>query len=253
MNRTALPYLVGHRGARGEAPENTLPSFQIAMDAGLRAIELDVRLTRDGTLVVLHDASLQRTTGAAGLVRNLEYAALEQLDARQGGPGWSVPVKIPTLDQVVAQCHPDTEFQFEVKGGESSAYLSRVAENLTNLIQRHSMAARTIVTSSDSQFLRLMAQVSPRQSRGLVCEARSFNLVGRTRALGCQWLIPHYSLVKAGLMRRARDAGLRVSVWTVNDLVEAERLAGLGVDSLITDFASGFAAHFAARMQRRGD
>src|SRR5690606_36975186 len=100
-------------------------------------------------------------------------------------------------------------------------------------------------------FLRMMATQAPNVMRGYVCQYRYLQPTRRTAALGCRWLIAHYALVNEKLMERARRRGLKVSVWTVNDLREAERLAALGVDSIITDYPTSFNAHFNSREQRR--
>ena len=91
------PALVGHRGARGEAPENTLASFQVAVEAGVTEMELDVRLSSDGQLIVLHDSDVTRTTGVRGNVRQYTRAQLGVMDARRNTPGWHSPTGIPSL------------------------------------------------------------------------------------------------------------------------------------------------------------
>lgn len=246
-----FPAIVGHRGARGEAPENTLVSFQVAAEAGVKAIELDVRMSADGQLIVVHDPKVDRTTWHTGPVRQFTQAELRLLDARRNTPGWHSPVGIPTLAEVVDMCPPEMGFQFEVKGGDDRAYLSRLAHNLRLLIVDKRLHNRVVVTSSHTGFLRMMAVQAPNVMRGYVCEYRYLQPTRRTAALGCRWLIAHYSLVTPRMMQRARKRGLRVSVWTVNDLREAERLVALGVDSIITDYPTSFITHFTQQEQRR--
>ena len=246
-----FPAIVGHRGARGEAPENTLAGFQVAVEAGVKAIELDVRMSADGQLIVVHDAKVDRTTWHTGPVRRFSQAELGLLDARRNTPGWHSAVGIPTLAEVVDACPPDMGFQFEVKGSSDRAYLSRLAHNLRLLIVERRMHHRAVVTSSHTGFLRMMAAQSPNIMRGYVCEYRYLQPTRRTAALGSRWLIAHYSLVSPRLMQRARKRDLKVSVWTVNDLKEAERLVSLGVDSIITDYPTSFIAHFTSRADRR--
>tara|TARA_A100001391_G_scaffold194850_1_gene171555 strand:- start:6328 stop:7080 length:753 start_codon:yes stop_codon:yes gene_type:complete len=244
-----IPTIVGHRGARGEAPENTLAGFQVALEAGVTEVELDVRLSRDGHLIVVHDRNVTRTTGERGKVHHYTLAQLGVLDARQNTPGWHSPVCIPSLREVVALCGPDMRFQFEVKGAESPL-LHRLAHRLVALIDELGLEQRAVVTSSHTGFLRMLADMTPRIQRGYVAEYRYQQPTRRAAALGCTWLMPRHSLVNEALMRRARRRGLKVSTWTVNDLAEAQRLAKLGVDGIITDFPTSFIAHF---HQRRGD
>lgn len=247
----AFPALVGHRGARGEAPENTIAGFMVAVEAGVKAIELDVRMSADGQLVVLHDARVDRTTWHAGQARRFSQAELGLLDARRNTPGWHSPVGIPTLADAVDACPASIGFQFEVKGGDDRVYLNRLAHNLRLLIEERQLHHRVVVTSSHTGFLRMMALQAPQISLGYVCQYRYLQPIRRCTALGCHWLIAHYGLVDTRLVARARQRGLKISVWTVNDLREAERLAALGVDSIITDFPTSFAAHFSSREQRQ--
>lgn len=248
---SGFPELVGHRGARGEAPENTVAGFLVAVEAGVKAIELDVRMSADGQLMVLHDARVDRTTWHSGQARHFSQAELGLLDARRNTPGWHSPVGIPTLAEAVDACPDSIGFQFEVKGGDDRAYLERLAHKLRQLIEERQLHHRVVVTSSHTGFLRMMALQAPEVSLGYVCQYRYLQPLRRCTALRCQWLIAHYELVDARLVARARQKGLKLSVWTVNDLREAERLAALGVDSIITDYPTSFAVHFDKRAQRQ--
>lgn len=241
---TALaPRIVGHRGARGEAPENTLAGFQMALEAGVGEVELDVRLSRDGHLIVVHDSNLKRTTGERGEARHYTLHQISGLDARLNTPGWHSPVRIPSLREVVEYCGPAMRFQFEVKGA-ARPLLHRLAHQLIDLIDQLDLYSRVVVTSSHIGFLRMVGTMTSRLERGYVSDSRYQQPTRRAAALGCAWLMPRYTLVNEALMRRARRRDLKVSTWTVNDLSEAERLARLGVDSIITDFPTSFMAHF---------
>ncbi|ARB45511.1 glycerophosphodiester phosphodiesterase [Alloalcanivorax xenomutans] len=245
-----FPTIVGHRGARGEAPENTLAGFQVAVAAGAGEIELDVRLSADGHLIVLHDSDLKRTTGQKGHARHFTLAQLNLMDARVNTPGWHSTVGVPSLREVVALCGPAMRFQFEVKGADR-AILHQLAHQLTHMIDQDGLRERVVITSSHTGFLRMVATMAPHLERGYVSEYRYQQPTRRAAALGCRWLMPHHSLVSPRLMRSARRRGLKVSTWTVNDLNEAERLARLGVDGIITDFPTSFLAHFRGKDQRQ--
>jgi len=242
-------WIVGHRGARGEAPENTLAGFQIAIDAGAPEIELDVRLSRDGHLIVMHDKNVNRTTWNKGAVRRYTQAELNLFDARRNTPGWHMATGIPSLAEVVQFCPPDMRFQFEVKT-DTRERLHQKAVRLKQLIEDMQLQDRVVVTSSDTDFLRMLGTISDAISRGYVCEYRYLQPTRRAYSLGCDWLISHYSLINKRLMQSAQRHRLKVSVWTVNDLNEAERLTRLGVDSIITDFPTSFMHHFESRSAR---
>lgn len=246
---STFPTIVGHRGARGEAPENTVAGFQVALEAGVTEIELDVRLSRDGHLIVVHDANVTRTTGERGKAHHFTLSQLEVLDARRNTPGWHSPLGIPSLREVVDLCGPSMRFQFEVKGADR-AILHRLAHQLVDFITQRQMNDRVVVTSSHTGFLRMLGTMTAHIERGYVAEYRYQQPTRRAVALGCTWLMPRHTLVTPALMRRARRRNLKVSTWTVNDLNRAERLVALGVDGIITDFPTSFITHFQRRAAR---
>ena len=248
---STFPTIVGHRGARGEAPENTAAGFQVAMEAGVTEIELDVRLSRDGHLIVVHDANVTRTTGERGKAHHYTLSQLEVLDARRNTPGWHSPLGIPSLREVVDLCGPSMRFQFEVKGADR-VILHRLAHQLVDFINQRQMNDRVVVTSSHTGFLRMLGTMTAHIERGYVAEYRYQQPTRRAVALGCTWLMPRHTLVPPALMRRARRRNLKVSTWTVNDLTRAERMVELGVDGIITDFPTSFIAHFERRAARKG-
>lgn len=247
---STFPTIVGHRGARGEAPENTAAGFQVAMEAGVTEIELDVRLSRDGHLIVVHDANVTRTTGERGKAHHYTLSQLEVLDARRNTPGWHSPLGIPSLREVVDLCGPSMRFQFEVKGADRTI-LHRLAHQLVDFINQRQMNDRVVVTSSHTGFLRMLGTMTAHIERGYVAEYRYQQPTRRAVALGCTWLMPRHTLVTPALMRRARRRNLKVSTWTVNDLTRAERMLELGVDGIITDFPTSFIAHFERRSARK--
>ena len=247
---STFPTIVGHRGARGEAPENTAAGFQVALEAGVTEIELDVRLSRDGHLIVVHDANVTRTTGERGKAHHYTLSQLEVLDARRNTPGWHSPLGIPSLREVVDLCGPSMRFQFEVKGADR-AILHRLAHQLVDFINQRQMNDRVVVTSSHTGFLRMLGTMTAHIERGYVAEYRYQQPTRRAVALGCTWLMPRHTLVTPALMRRARRRNLKVSTWTVNDLTRAERMVELGVDGIITDFPTSFIAHFERRAARK--
>ena len=99
-----MTLIYGHRGAKGEAPENTLVSFVQCLQHGVRRCELDLHLSRDGELMVIHDPTLKRTTGRRGKVTQHDADDLSGYDARQGGPGWKEPCPIPRLSELFEKC-----------------------------------------------------------------------------------------------------------------------------------------------------
>lgn len=235
--------IVGHRGARGEAPENTLAGFEHALRAGVREIELDVRLSSDAHLIVVHDAEVDRTTWHAGPVLHHSRTQLSGMDARRNTPGWHSPLAIPALSEVIELCPADTRFQFEIKTLDR-VHQGTLAHNLKQLIDHYRLHERIVVTSSDQRLLRKVRLTEPQVALGLIAQYRFEQPLRRARALGCSWLIAHRNLVSRRLVRAVHKRSMRLSVWTVNDTQEAQRMAALGVDSLITDYPTRMLALF---------
>ncbi|ACO77684.1 Glycerophosphoryl diester phosphodiesterase [Azotobacter vinelandii CA] len=229
-----MTLIYGHRGAKGEAPENTLVGFQRCLEHGVRRCELDLHLSRDGELMVIHDPTLKRTTGRRGKVSEQDAAELANIDARQGGPGWVQPCPIPRLAELFEKCDFE-HWQLEVKSA-SRVRATRTVLAIQELVERHGLRERITVTSSSREVLRALRRLAPDLSRGLVAEYAWLDPLKAARNHGCELLALNWTLCTPERLKRARQMGLRVSVWTVNEPALMRRLADFGVDSLITDF-----------------
>lgn len=216
------PLLLGHRGSPRAHRENTLASFQAALNAGLDGVELDVRRARCGTLVVHHDAHL------------FDGRAIAECTFRELRPH-----PVPTLAEVLALVKDaDAYVNVELKY-ERAAPDDRVARS-AQLLTRYGLERHSVVSSFNPLLLRALKGAAPAIERGFLFH-REYRL-GRldavdrvARALGVAALHPHWRLVTPELMRLARVRGWRVNVWTVNDEAQARRLLDLGVDALIGD------------------
>lgn len=237
--------LIGHRGARQEAPENTLAGFRHLRTLGVRAVEFDIHLSRDGEMVIIHDAELSRTTSGHGLVREHSAAQLAALDATAqfrspataDGPGqaWSPREGVPTLAQVLAELGDFNHLELELKVQDEADEMAVVAA-LPSLWQQFALTGRARCTSFNPRLLHRLQQHAPALPRGFLSEADfAGDIVQVAQALGCDAIGPHASRVTPALVTRAHAAGLWVSTWTVNDREQALALAAMGVDGLITD------------------
>lgn len=238
--------LFGHRGAAGEAPENTLAGFAYARRAGVRAFEFDVRLAADGELVVLHDESPLRTTGVPGAVGSFTAAQLAALDARSIHTTWPEPVGIPTLAQVLA-AHPDMEaYQIEIKRAAAAA-LPVICRKLADLLDEFGMKGRTVVSSFEPDALVAMAAVDRGQALAYIGAYDSPAWVDQAVALGCVGAcIPLKSGTQA-VVDAAHAAGLQVTGWPGNSEDDLARLLTWGVESITSDFPSRALAYLAGR------
>jgi glycerophosphoryl diester phosphodiesterase len=234
--------LIGHRGARKEAPENTLEGFRHLRQLGIHHVELDVRLSKDEQLVVLHDSTVNRTTASNGYVHDFSAEELQQMDATKPIAHWPAVSGIPLLDTVISQWPELKSIQLEVKTADHNT-LSVIAHKLKELIQHHRLHSKAIVTSADQQLLTLMHQIAPRINRGFVAERFTRGPLEVCLSQQCSHLILNHHRCTQNLIRTAHQLGLEVSTWTVNDVNAARRLKSWGVDSIITDIPSTLLKH----------
>ncbi len=240
--------ILGHRGARLAAPENTIPAFRAALTEGADGVELDVRATADAALVCLHDGGLGRTTNGSGPVRDQRLAVVRGLDAgacfaRAGGyPFRGRGVRVPTLVEALDAVPPPALVDIEVKvRGEGPQGPQQVAERLAAVLDGRADHDRLLVSSFSRRVAAAAAQALPAVRVGLV----SSGLVPLGRALraaqaaGCSVLVaqaPAYFGPKArAAAARALADGVELAAWTVDDPVTVWRLAELGVHIVVSD------------------
>lgn len=226
----------GHRGARGEAPENTIAGARHAVARGTRHLEIDLRLSADDRLVVVHDSTLKRTAGEPGKVADRSAAALSKVDARADGPPW--PNKrgtgIPTMTALYRAVPEIRHWQLELKhlGRRRNAMLAAAA---VEWIREHRPSA--VVTSSEPDLICAVKELLPGQPTGYVSTTTSPEPI--LEACECDYLIAHWkTLSNRSLIRRLKRRGIHISAWTVNDASVIEQLFRSGVDSVITDYPS---------------
>lgn len=231
--RQHRPLIGGHRGASARAPENTLPSFALALEDGAEMIELDVHLTRDGQLAVIHDEMTERTTGMVGAVAELTMPQLRGLDAgAHKGEQWNGE-PIPELGDVFALVREHARglvlVNVEIKGGADAAPV------LLERIAAHDMAERVIISSFDPATVRAATERSTEVLGGLLVQQPAPDLVALARGVGASLVHVKHTYIDDGLVEMAHADGLGVLAWTVNRPDEMRRLAALGVDAILSD------------------
>jgi glycerophosphoryl diester phosphodiesterase len=221
--------VIAHRANAMVAPENTLASFQAALDVGADALEFDVRLSKDGVPVIMHDKRVDRTTNGHGLVSQLTYAQLRKLDAgSHKGPQFKGEV-VPTLDELLALARGKALLLCELKSPDL-----RLPRLVADALDKHQMAERTLVISFHPASLLAMKRLRPEQPIGLL--AYPYDPPGR-RALSAKAdaVLGFFGSLDRSAIRGAHRAGLEVLTWTVNDRAEMANMVAQGVDGLITD------------------
>jgi len=236
--REEWPVLVyGHRGARGEAPENTLVGFAHAQQVGVRAFELDVRLSADEQLVVMHDATVDRTTNATGAVAALTAAELGRLDARKTCPTWPEPVGVPTLDTVLESFAPIPHWAIEVKH-DTPERLERLCRLLVTAIEHYGMAERATVTSFDPVALDHMRRIAPDLPRAYIGAFDQPHFLQTALDLACRQIDVPIATGSTAVVRAAQGRGMRVTGWPGNSAEALRLLVEWGVDQVTTDYPS---------------
>lgn len=225
----------GHRGAKGEAPENTLPGFIHAYRHGIRHFELDLVLSKDGKPVLVHDLSVDRTTAQKGSISNYTAAELAAMDARHNTSSWPIPTGIPTLDDLLDQFGDIEHLQLEVKK-DNRQRLNILCNRLTEVIQHRNMYQTAAITSADTWFLKQIKRRNTNIRVGLVAERKFPRPLSMANRLGCDYLCINWKLCSKPLVEQAHRRGMHVSTWTVNRIHDMLQLEEMGVDSIITDF-----------------
>ena len=228
------PLVVGHRGAMGHAPENTFASFERALELGAGVVELDIHLSRDGQIVVIHDERLERTTDGRGLVGEHSLAELRRLDAGSWFARCFAAQRIPTLDEVLAWARDRTYLAIEIKNGP--VFYELIEAKLVELLARHRMRERALIISFDHYALRRVRELDDGLLTGLVYACRPVDQVAMAGAAGAGVLQPHWSFVTPEDVATAHAAGLKVNAWATSEPTELRRLLQAGVDAVTTDY-----------------
>lgn len=229
----------GHRGAAGEAPENTLAGIKHAIAAGIKNIEVDLRLSADSQLFLLHDRSLGRTAGINKNIDALTSHELHATDARLSCKHWSDPgpCPIPTLTELLTQT-PELEcIQLEIKS-DSSTNIVATVDALARELSNTTTASRVVVTSYDADILEALRQRASHIRLGLVAKQDLLAAFNTASALNCAFMCLHYDLIlncSEELIKTLTDCPMHISCWTVNCEEVALKLCKRNVDSIITD------------------
>lgn len=240
--------VIAHRGGSALRPESTLAAFDHAVELGADVLEMDVRASADGEIVVLHDTTVDRTTEGRGPVAALTLAELKKLDA---GYRWSVDggrtypfrgkgIRVPALAEVFAR-FPAMRMNIEIKPAEPA-----FAESLCRLVRRERRTDRVLVASMQDEALEAFRSACPEVATSMgPGEGRWFYaahfvhltaaISPRAAAFQMPYRLGEREVVTAGLIAAARNRNVRVHAWTVNDEQVMRRLIAIGVDGIITD------------------
>jgi glycerophosphoryl diester phosphodiesterase len=235
------PRWVAHRGAGKLAPENTLAAFRVGASFGYRAFECDVKLSADGIPFLLHDDTLQRTTNGNGLAAKFTWSELSHLDAGAWHGRGFTGEPLPSLETVARYClDNDFALNIEIKPtpGSEEGTGRIVAERATFLWRGAPHAP--LLSSFQPASLAAAMLAAPTLPRALLLDALRPGWLQLSKTLGCVAVVTAYSQLDIDVLTQIRGAGMHALVYTVNDPAEAQRLALLGIDAIITDAVDRF-------------
>ncbi len=241
-------WVIAHRGGAGLAPENTMVAFQNAVSMGVDMLEMDVHMTKDGHIVVIHDATVDRTTDGVGKVADMTLQEVQALDAgyrftRDGGityPYRGKGVRIPTLDDVLA-AFPHARMSIEIKPDDLT-----VTDKVVALVKKHYAESRVLLVSFNNEVVHRVRVIDPdivtgasRKEMYLFWGMTKLHLWRLYRPVPDVLQLPQrwkgHQVVTPSVVRAAHRLGMKVQVWTVDDPEDMKTLMGEGVDGIITD------------------
>ncbi len=221
--------VIAHRGASAVAPENTLVAYTKAIEMGADYAELDVRQTKDGAIVLMHDKTVHRTTGVKGFVWDFTLSELKKLDAGSWFGEEFRGEPIPTLQEVIRLAKGRMKLNIEVKISENEP---GIAQKVVDIVRSENFSKHCIITSFDMETINTFKRIAPDLKTGFIFEKEY-----HADVFEGTWdvLCSNSELVDAGFVQLAQESGKKIYVWTVNDREEMLRLIGLGANGVITD------------------
>lgn len=236
-------FVIAHRGANKFAPQNTIEAFRIACEQGSDGVETDIRITRDGKLVLCHNNTVNKTSNGKGKIAKLYFDELENLDFGSWFGSRYCNTVIPTLDAFL-EAMKGTDISIldiELKPVKSTN-ISFVAEVLYK-VNEYGLSDKLLISSFDEEILKKVKALDSNIKTGLLYPSVSDAVIRKVKSpiskavkYGYDYLLPQHSYVSEGLIRKAHKAGIKVAPWTVNDISLLDKLYAWDADGVITDY-----------------
>ena len=223
--------VIAHRGASTYAPENTYAAFDLALDLGARHLELDVQLSSDGHLVVIHDDKVNRTTNGDGAVSALSLQELQSLDAGAWFDAQYADERIPTFESLLERYRGRAHLHVEIKGKTTG-----LSERTADMIRSRGWAQDVTMTSFQIDKLEALRAYAPELPAGWLLREIDDAAISRAQTLGLAQLCPKADTVTRELVARLRNAGFRVRAWGVANEELMHRMVAAGVDGMTVNF-----------------
>jgi glycerophosphoryl diester phosphodiesterase len=228
---------IAHRGASGSAPENTIAAFDKALEMNADYIELDVQMSKDGRLVVIHDSTVDRTTNGTGMVKEMTLKELQCLDAGAWFHHTYQHQQIPTLEEVLDRYdHKEIGFLIELKDPE---LYPGIEIKIARVIEKAKNKNPIIVQSFDQQAIKRFCKVAPFIPTGILLNLWENPITDeklKKFASYVHYVNPYFSLVDTELVRRVKKHKMNIFTWAVNNRMTVQYLKDLNVDGIVTDY-----------------
>ncbi len=218
---------IGHRGAKGHQPENTLPSFQKAFSQNADGIELDVHICKTGEVVVIHDFTVDRTTNGTGLISEFSLADLKKLKIEK-------QFQIPTLEEVLEIVPSGKLINIELKGKNTAKPIVKIIENA--IAKNQFSNNNFLISSFDHEQLRQAFCLNSKLNFGVLTEDDLETAMEVAREILAKAIHPHFSLLTEQNVQEIQKQGFKIFPWTVNETEDIERIKDYKVNGIITDF-----------------
>lgn len=230
--------IIAHRGASARAPENTLAAFRLAAAERADAVELDVRLAADGSLVVIHDATLQRTTNGRGRVRSATLEEIRRLDAGGWFSAKYAGERVPTLEEVLAVVPSHMGINVELKADRGARGATELADRCCRLVAKSGRSDSVLITSFHHHLVAHAKRHFPHIPAGILLNPLRQSARSPVRialAMRADYIVFGSRALTKRLTRKAHEEGLRVAEYTVNTYPRLLRAERYGVDAVITN------------------
>lgn len=232
MKRTSI---WAHRGASGYAPENTLEAFEKAIELKADGIELDVQLTKDGELVIIHDETVDRVSDGRGWVKDFTFEELRSLNVNKRFPEYG-NVQIPSLEEVY-QLVKQSSLVINVELKNGVIFYKELEEKVIELTSKYELQERVIYSSFNHYSVMRLKKLEPSVKVGFLYEDGYLNMPEYAAAHGVAALHPAlYNLQYPNFIEECKTKNIKVRPWTVNEINEMKLLCEYGVDAIITNY-----------------
>lgn len=218
-----------------------MASFAKGLELGADLIELDIHMSRDGHLVVMHDGDVSRTTDGQGHLKDMTLAEIKKLDAGIRFGERFCGERVPALEEVLSWAKGRTPLVIEIKGDPLPA--PGIEVKLVELVRAYGMVGDVMAISFHHPVVRRVKELEPAMATGILYSARLADTVGAARAALADSVRPHRSYLTAADIAAAHGAGLAVSAWVVNDIETLEHLMAMGIDSVGSDYPDRLRAY----------